>query len=97
MLRNSIGKPHKELTLPRLKRQLSIFYTGPDGRLTSDDPDAYKGEERVAYQDALISQCPWTGYADRILKERNKQKKPNFFSVTEKEEAENETPALTPQ
>ena len=92
MLRN---RPHQKLTAPRLKRQLSIFYTGPDGRLTSDDPDSYKGEERVAYQDALISQRPWTGYADGILKERSKQKPPNFFPAAKKEEAEREIPVPT--
>ncbi|PWY53942.1 hypothetical protein DGG96_19620 [Legionella qingyii] len=96
MLRNNIGRPHKELTLPRLKRQLSIFYTGPDGRVTSDDPNSYKGEERAAYQDALVSQYPWTGYADGILKDRNKPQKHNFFSAAKTEESENEAPSLTP-
>ncbi|OEH45981.1 hypothetical protein lpari_03033 [Legionella parisiensis] len=35
------------------KRQLSVNYTAPDGRLTSDDPNSYTGEERIAYQNAL--------------------------------------------
>ncbi|WP_454781575.1 hypothetical protein [Legionella sp. WA2022007384] len=80
MLRNNLGRPHKDLSSTRLKRQLSIFYTGPDGRITSDDPDSYKGLERIAYQDALISQHPETGYADGILKKRAKEKNANFFS-----------------
>ncbi|WP_259331281.1 hypothetical protein [Legionella bozemanae] len=62
----------QKLTEPRFKRQLSVFYKAPDGRLTSDDPNSYTGEERVAYQNALLNQYGWTGYADGILAERKK-------------------------
>lgn len=55
-----------------LKRQISVAYTSPDGRLTSDDPNSYVGDERVAYQDALLSQHPNSGYADGILEARQK-------------------------
>lgn len=74
----------KNLTAPSLKRQLSIFYTAPDGRLTSDDPNSYQGEERVAYQNALINQRPETGYADGIVAERAKTS--GFFAPKKNEE-----------
>ncbi|HHF7366167.1 TPA: hypothetical protein ACPSKY_001271 [Legionella bozemanae] len=73
----------QKLTEPRFKRQLSVFYKAPDGRLTSDDPNSYTGEERVAYQNALLNQYGWTGYADGILAER--KKKPGFFAPQKKE------------
>ncbi|QMT61849.1 hypothetical protein [Legionella sp. PC997] len=96
MLRNNPQRPRNELPSTRLKRQLSIFYRGPDGRITSDDPDSYKGQERVAYQEAILSQHPRTGYADGILKERKQRNKTQFFSIAKKEESENEPSVPTP-
>ncbi len=74
----------KNPTAPSIKRQLSVFYTAPDGRLTSDDPNSYQGEERVAYQNALMNQHPETGYADGIVAERAKTS--GFFAPKKKEE-----------
>ncbi|AWN72916.1 hypothetical protein LEAN103870_04325 [Legionella anisa] len=74
-----------------LKRQISVAYTSPDGRLTSDDPNSYVGDERVAYQDALLSQHPNSGYADGILEAR--QKKPGFFAPQKKEVSADSEPS----
>ncbi|HHT0594170.1 TPA: hypothetical protein ACTXXA_002519 [Legionella anisa] len=95
MSKEKINKEVPQKFIPvGLKRQISVTYTSPDGRLTSDDPNSYVGVERVAYQDALLSQHPNSGYADGILEER--QKKPGFF-VPKKNEgsADSEPPALT--
>ncbi|MGM9454378.1 hypothetical protein ACTAZI_13710 [Legionella bozemanae] len=83
--------PLNKLMPVGLKRQISVTYTAPDGRLTADDPNSYTGDERVAYQNALLSQHPNTGYADGILAER--QKKPGFFAPQKKESADSEPPA----
>lgn len=85
---------HKKLMPVGFKRQISVAYTAPDGRFTADDPNSYTGEERVAYQNALLSQHPNTGYADGILEER--QKKLGFFASQKKEgNADSETPGPT--
>ncbi|MCW8399132.1 hypothetical protein OQJ26_10045 [Legionella sp. PATHC038] len=84
--KNNSGKQEeKRLTPPRLKRQLSVAYIAPNGRLTSDDPDSYQGQERLEYQDALIRQRPETGYADGIKARREKQRG-RFFSQKKEEE-----------
>ncbi|STY31734.1 Uncharacterised protein [Legionella wadsworthii] len=87
----------KGLISPSLKRQLSVAYIAPDGRLTSDDPNSYSGKERVAYQNALIKQHPDTGYADSIIKERQEKKKSAFFQPKKEDEKDkiNATPTLS--
>ncbi|WP_237761360.1 hypothetical protein [Legionella cherrii] len=91
---NSGKQKEKRLIPPGLKRQLSVAYIAPNGRLTSDDPDSYQGQERLDYQDALIRQRPWTGYADGIIARREKQRG-RFFSQ-KKEEEQVEYAAPTP-
>ncbi|MCE0722014.1 MULTISPECIES: hypothetical protein [Legionella] len=95
----SKAKINSEVPLNKLKpvgykRQISVAYISPEGQLTSDDPNSYEGEKRVAYQNALLSQHPNTGYAEGILEER--QKKPGFFATQKKEvSADSEPPAPT--
>ena len=45
-----------------LKRQLSATYMF-DGKVTSDDPRSYEGEERKARQAAINRDLWWSGYA----------------------------------
>ncbi|KTD69411.1 MULTISPECIES: hypothetical protein [Legionella] len=88
-------KPARRLVEASLKRQLSVSYVGPRG-LTSDDPDSYQGQERIAYQDALISQRPRTGYADGILARREEQKARFFSQEKEKEHVEHASAPTPP-
>ncbi|CAM2736007.1 Uncharacterised protein [Legionella steigerwaltii] len=83
----------KRLAQVGLKRQLSVSYIGPKGQITCDDPDSYSGQERIAYQNALIRQHPETGYADGIL-ERREEQRARFFS--QQKEEEKAKPATAP-
>lgn len=52
------------LLQPVLRRQLSAAYRDPfTGLPTQDDPSSYQGEEREAYEKALMRDLPHTGYA----------------------------------
>ena len=63
------------LTPSTLRRQLSVTYLH-NGKITSDDPGSYKGEECRAHERSLLRQHPHTGYSDGI---RKKNKNPVFF------------------
>lgn len=91
--KNNPVKHVDELTPLCLKRQLSVTYIAPDGRLTADDPASYKGQECIDYQNALIAQQPRTGYAEGILERRAA----GFFSPKKREAPIESTSAPSPQ
>lgn len=56
---------------PRLIRQLSVAYRGPDGQYTHSDPNSFQGQERATHQIALLNDETGknTGYANAVRDE----------------------------